>query len=76
VRDLLTGCGLMTCYYNSQTTIWHTMSSLLNHLRLPSARRTQLWTNCSLWTPELDWLFSTELFFITTSHGPNRKYRF
>jgi hypothetical protein len=25
-----------TCYYTSQTTIWHTMSSLLNHLRLPS----------------------------------------
>jgi hypothetical protein len=26
------------CYYTSQTTIWHTMSSLLNHLRLPSQR--------------------------------------
>jgi hypothetical protein len=24
-----------TCYYTSQTTIWHTMSSLLHHLRLP-----------------------------------------
>jgi hypothetical protein len=37
---------------------------------------SRFWTNCSLGTPELDSLFSTELFFITTLHGPNRKHRF
>jgi hypothetical protein len=27
--------SIATCYYASQTTVWHTMSSLLHHLRLP-----------------------------------------
>jgi hypothetical protein len=38
--------------------------------------RAQLSTKCSHGSPELNILFSTELFCITTSHGPNRKHRF
>jgi hypothetical protein len=38
--------------------------------------RTQLSSNRSLGTPELNSLFSTEPFFITTLHEPNRKRRF
>jgi hypothetical protein len=36
----------------------------------------QLSTKCSTGTPELDCWFSTELFFIPTLHGQNRKHRF
>jgi hypothetical protein len=47
------------------------LPSLLKYLRRP-----QLSTDCSRGTPELCGLFSTELLFITTLHGPNRKHRF
>jgi hypothetical protein len=36
----------------------------------------QLSTNYPLGTTKLNWLFSTEPFFITTLHAPNRKHRF
>jgi hypothetical protein len=35
---LIDGQIYTTCYYTSQTTIWHTMSSLLHYLRLPSQK--------------------------------------
>jgi hypothetical protein len=49
-------------------------------LQLPSLLsyliRAQHLTDCSLGNTELDWLFSTEIFFITTLHRPNGKHRF
>jgi hypothetical protein len=64
-----------TCYCTSQTTICHTVSSL-HHLRLPSPCRAQLSTDCSLGTPELKWLFSSELFFITDFQWLSRKHNY
>jgi hypothetical protein len=67
-RDLL--YSYTTCYYTSQT---HYIFSINFDYRLK--RLSQFSINCSLGTPELDWLFSTELFFITILHGPNQKHR-
>jgi hypothetical protein len=51
----------------------HAVARWLTLLSLPC--RTQLSTNCSFGTPELIWPFSTELLFITTLQGQNRKRR-
>jgi hypothetical protein len=42
---------------------------------IPYLPSSQLSTNCPHGTSEFDWLFSTELFFIIPSHGPNSKHR-
>jgi hypothetical protein len=53
---------------------WSRRCPLVNTPHLNS--QFQLSTNCSFGTPELDWTFSTELFFTTTLYGPNRKHCF
>jgi hypothetical protein len=53
---------------------WRGPAAILNDCRLK--KLPPFPTKCSLGTPELELLFSTELFFIATLHGRNRKHRF